>query len=57
MVQDVSDIERVLGEISGIGGVRGVLIVKDDRVGIAGNFPPLVRNTKDPASGGFRPSV
>jgi ApbE superfamily uncharacterized protein (UPF0280 family) len=57
MVQDVSDIERVLGEISGIGGVRGVLIVKDDRVGIAGDFPPLVRNAKDPASGGFRPSV
>ena len=58
-VRTPDDIDRVLELIAAIDGVDGVLIVKNDRVGIIGNLPPLVRNsdleltlkvTRDPRS-------
>jgi len=43
-VRDVDDIDRAVNEIMVIQGVQGVLIVKDDRVGMAGKLPELVRS-------------
>jgi ApbE superfamily uncharacterized protein (UPF0280 family) len=43
------DIDPTLARIQAIPGILGVLLIKDDRVGLAGNLPPLVRNA-DPAS-------
>jgi len=60
LVRTPDDIDRALAEIAAIDGVDGVLIVKDDRVGMVGDLPPLVRNsdseltlkvTRDPLSG------
>jgi ApbE superfamily uncharacterized protein (UPF0280 family) len=46
-VRSAEDIEPALERIMAIPGVRGVLLVKEDRVGIAGDLPPLVR-VEDP---------
>jgi ApbE superfamily uncharacterized protein (UPF0280 family) len=43
-VRAVDDIDRTANEIMAIEGVRGVLIVKEDRVGMAGKLPELIRN-------------
>ena len=42
-VRTVEDVDSALERIAGIKGIEGVLIVKDDRVGLAGQLPPLVR--------------
>jgi len=42
-VQRVEDIDRTVNAVASIEGVGGVLIVKDDRVGLAGTLPDLVR--------------
>ncbi|MFC1605007.1 UPF0280 family protein [Planctomycetota bacterium] len=43
LVGDVDDIDPALENIAGIEGVDGVMIIKGDRVGLAGKLPPLVR--------------
>ena len=43
LVQSVDDIDPALERIAAIEGVDGVLIVKDDRIGLRGDLPPLVR--------------
>ena len=43
LVKTVADVERALNDILSIEGVRGVLIVKDGHVGLAGKLPPLVK--------------
>jgi ApbE superfamily uncharacterized protein (UPF0280 family) len=42
-VRTVDDVEATLERVMTIPGVDGVLIVKDDRVGVAGNLPPIVQ--------------
>jgi len=43
LVQTVSDVNRAVERIAAIEGVDGVLIVKDDRIGLAGQLPSLVK--------------
>jgi ApbE superfamily uncharacterized protein (UPF0280 family) len=43
LVKTVDDIDPALDSIAGIEGVDGVLIIKGDRVGLAGKLPPLVK--------------
>ena len=43
LVTTVDDVDSALERIAGIEGVDGVVIVKDDRVGLAGRLPPLVK--------------
>ncbi len=42
-VKSTGDVEPALAKIMAIPGIRGVLLVKEDRVGVAGDLPPLVR--------------
>ncbi len=42
-VKVAGDVEPALERIMAIPGIRGVLIIKEDRVGVAGDLPPLVR--------------
>jgi ApbE superfamily uncharacterized protein (UPF0280 family) len=42
-VRTIADVEPVLERVMAIPGICGVLIVKDDRVGVAGDLPPLVK--------------
>lgn len=50
-VKTVGDVERALEQAMGIAGIEAVLIVKDDRVALAGDLPPLVRSA-DPSFAG-----
>ena len=43
LVTTADDVDRAIERIAAIEGVEGVLIVKDDRVGLAGHLPPLVK--------------
>jgi ApbE superfamily uncharacterized protein (UPF0280 family) len=43
LVTTVDDVDAALERIVGIEGVAGVMIVKNDRVGLAGQLPPLVK--------------
>jgi len=43
LVRRVEDIQAALEEVGSVGGVRGLLICEGDRVGLAGDFPPIVR--------------
>jgi ApbE superfamily uncharacterized protein (UPF0280 family) len=43
LVKTVADVDPALERISKIEGVDGVMIVKDDRVGMAGRLPKLIR--------------
>jgi ApbE superfamily uncharacterized protein (UPF0280 family) len=43
LVSTVEDVDPALERIMGIKGLDGVMIVKDDRVGLAGRLPELVR--------------
>jgi ApbE superfamily uncharacterized protein (UPF0280 family) len=43
LVRNVDDIDPARENIAGIEGVDGVMIIKGDRVGLAGKLPPLVR--------------
>jgi len=45
LVSEEKDIESALKRILGIRGVLGALLVKNDRIGIAGDVPPLVKNS------------
>ena len=60
LVRSVDDLQAACEAIAGIAGIAGVLLVKDDRVALAGRLPELVRNhdpqtrrkiTRDPAGG------
>lgn len=44
LVRTPADIDSALNTILAIPGIAGVLLVKDDRIGLAGDLPPLVRN-------------
>ena len=50
LVSTVDEVDDALARIAAIEGVDGVLIVQDDRVGLAGNLPRLVR--AEPLPGG-----
>ena len=43
LVTTAEDIDPTLERIAGIEGVEGVVIAKNDRVGLAGKLPPLVK--------------
>lgn len=43
MVRNIEDVDPALERIVAIDGVDGVIIVKDDRIGLAGNLPRLVK--------------
>jgi len=46
-VRSVEDIDGALERIAAIDGVDGVLLVKNDRIGLAGDLPGLIRNRDD----------
>ena len=39
-----TDVERVLDKVGQIVGIRGLLIVKNSKIGLWGNLPKLIRN-------------
>ena len=43
LVGSVEDVDPTLERIAGVEGIDGLMIVKDDRVGLAGSLPPLVK--------------
>jgi ApbE superfamily uncharacterized protein (UPF0280 family) len=43
LVTTVEDVDSALERIAAIEGVEGIVIIKNDRVGLAGQLPPLVR--------------
>jgi ApbE superfamily uncharacterized protein (UPF0280 family) len=43
LVKTVKDVDDALEQITAIEDVDGVMIVKDERVGLAGQLPPLVK--------------
>lgn len=49
LVRLASDIQSVLEHVGLIDGVQGVLLVKDDSIGMIGRLPELVRN-QDPGT-------
>lgn len=44
LVKEVEDIQPVLEKVENLKGVQGVLIVKGDSIGIAGDMPEIIRN-------------
>jgi ApbE superfamily uncharacterized protein (UPF0280 family) len=48
LVKSRQDISAVLERVSGLSGIQGVLIIKGDRIGLAGDLPELIRH-HDPA--------
>jgi len=48
LVSSVADVDAALERIAAIEGVDGVLIVNDDRVGLAGKLPPLAKAEPSP---------
>lgn len=46
LVRTVDDVNPALQRISNIEGIAGVLIAKDDQVGLAGTLPPLVKTQR-----------
>ena len=44
LVRAPRDVDCALAQVSGIAGIQGVLLVKGDRVGLAGELPRLVKN-------------
>jgi len=51
LVTTVDEVDAALERIAAIEGVDGVLIVKNDRVGLAGKLPPLVKAQPSPPRG------
>ena len=43
LVKAEEDVNPALERIAAIEGIDGVLIVKNDRIGLAGNLPPLIK--------------
>lgn len=46
-VTDANQIDPVMESILQIPGIRGILIIKDDKIGMSGKLPDLVRHTDD----------
>ncbi len=44
LVKEENDIPAVLEKITSIKGIHGALIIKNDKIGVAGNFPEIVKN-------------
>ncbi|MCL2791467.1 MAG: UPF0280 family protein [Spirochaetaceae bacterium] len=44
LVKEEKDIPDALEKVISIKGVQGVLIVKNDKIGIAGSFPEIIKN-------------
>lgn len=44
LVREEEDVERVLQRIGAVPGIEGVLIIKGDKVGMAGDLPELIRH-------------
>jgi len=44
-VKSVEDFDATLKRIMDIRGIEGLLLVKDDKIAMAGNLPPIVKNT------------
>jgi ApbE superfamily uncharacterized protein (UPF0280 family) len=42
-VKTIEDVDSTLERIAAIEGIEGVMIIKNDRVGLAGKLPPLVK--------------
>jgi ApbE superfamily uncharacterized protein (UPF0280 family) len=42
-VKSPEDVEPTLEKVSAIPGIQGVILIKEDRMGVAGDLPPLVR--------------
>lgn len=45
LVKNIEDIDPTLERVLKIPGIAGVLIVKGDKIGLAGDLPPLVEHT------------
>ena len=45
LVKSVNDIDLVMEKVLQIPGIQGVLIIKDDKIGISGKLPRLVKHT------------
>ena len=45
LIKTVSDIQMTLDEISAIPGILGLMIIKGDSVGMAGDLPEIISNT------------
>jgi ApbE superfamily uncharacterized protein (UPF0280 family) len=43
LVKTVEDVDSALERIAAIEGIEGVVIIKNDRVGLAGQLPPLIK--------------
>lgn len=43
LVKTTEDIDAALNRIAAIKGIDGVLIIQNDRVGLAGHLPPLIK--------------
>ena len=43
LVNSEKDVDVALERIAAIEGIDGVVIVKNDRVGLAGKLPPLIK--------------
>ncbi len=43
LVKDVEDVNPALERIAAIENIKGVLIVKNNRIGLAGKLPPLIK--------------
>jgi len=43
LVRTVEDVNPALERIAAIEGIEGVMIIKNDRVGLAGKLPPLIK--------------
>ncbi len=42
-VKSTADVESTLEKVGAIPGIQGVLLIKEDRIGVVGDIPPLVR--------------
>jgi len=45
LVTSVDLINPVMGKVLQIPGIRGILIIKDDKIGMAGKLPDLIKHT------------
>ncbi len=45
LVKKEEDMQAALDKIMMIKGVLGILIIKNDRIGLAGSFPEIIKNT------------
>ncbi len=51
LVKMEEDIPSALERIISIKGITGILIIKNDKIGIAGSFPEIIKNTDPDAAG------